>query len=159
MNKLGIWAIAIAGAFLIGVLSANPVVEAIGGWQGAFAGLDARITTLETDSSVYEVSQTITILAGDFTDGTITLLCLDGDKLDSGEVNFVTDPAIFVEGIVVLLDSGAVFTHDPASISTVGNPILAKRIGYSVTPTLSGSGTPLGINVDVTVTILCLSPS
>jgi len=28
MNKLGIWAIAIAGAFLIGILSANPIVEA-----------------------------------------------------------------------------------------------------------------------------------
>jgi len=159
MNKLGIWAIAIAGAFLVGVVSANPVTEAVGGWQGAFDGLDARITTLEGDASVYEVSETITIQAGALTDGTVTLFCLDGDKLDSGEVNFVTDPAIFVPSVVILSDSGAVFIHDPASITTVGNPILAKRIGYSVTPTLLGSGTPLGSNVDVTVTILCLSPS
>ncbi len=31
MNKLGIWAIVVAGAFFVGVLSANPVVEAVGG--------------------------------------------------------------------------------------------------------------------------------
>jgi len=30
MNKLGIWGIAIATAFVIGVLSANPVAEAVG---------------------------------------------------------------------------------------------------------------------------------
>jgi len=35
MNKLGIWAIAIVGAFVIGVLSANPVVDAAGGWKEA----------------------------------------------------------------------------------------------------------------------------
>ena len=46
MNKT----IAIAGiisAFFVGILSANPVVEAVGGWQDAFGGLDTRITSLE----------------------------------------------------------------------------------------------------------------
>ena len=52
MNKLGIWAIAIAGAFVIGILSANPVVEAVGGWQGAFVGLDTRLTALENPPSI-----------------------------------------------------------------------------------------------------------
>jgi len=47
MNKLGIWAIAIVGAFVIGILSANPVVEAVGGWQAAIAGHETRITDLE----------------------------------------------------------------------------------------------------------------
>jgi len=159
MQKLGIWAIAIAGAFLIGVVSANPVSEAVGGWQPAVDGLDARITALEGDSSVYEVSETITIQAGALTDGTVTLMCLAGDKVDSGEVNFVTVQAVFVPDSVFLRDMDAVFIHDPASIDTVGNPILAKRIGYTVLPELAGSGTPLGFNVDVTITILCLSPS
>ena len=49
MSKLGIWAIAIAGAFLVGVLSANPVVEAVGGWKGAFDGLDTRIIKVFSD--------------------------------------------------------------------------------------------------------------
>jgi len=43
MNKLGIWAIAIAGAFLIGVLSANPIVEAQSGWKAAVAELQEQI--------------------------------------------------------------------------------------------------------------------
>jgi len=159
MNKLGIWAIAVAGAFVIGILSANPVVEAVGGWQPAVAGLDARITALEGDASVYEVSGTTTIVAGDLSNETLVLNCLAGDKVDSGEVNFVTDPAIFMEGTVVLQDTDAVFTHDPASITTVGSSILAKRIGYSVLPELAGSGTPLDFDVDVTATIHCLSPS
>lgn len=159
MQKLGIWALVIAGAFIIGVVSANPVTEAVGGWQGAFEGLDTRITALETASSVYEVSETITIQAGALTDGTITLMCLAGDKLDSGAVNFVTNPAVFVPDSVFLRDNDAVFIHDPASITTIGNPIIAKRIGYTVTPALVGSGTPLGFNVDVTVTVVCLSPS
>jgi len=109
--------------------------------------------------SVYEVSDSLTILAGDSTGGTITLDCLAGDKVDSGEVNFVTVPAIFVPGVVRLNDGDAVFIHDPASISSQGNPNLAKRIGYSVNPTLAGSGTPLDFDVEVFVTIHCLSPS
>jgi len=51
MNKLGIWAIAIAGAFVIGILSANPVVEAVGGWQAAIAGHETRISALEAGGS------------------------------------------------------------------------------------------------------------
>ncbi len=47
MNKLGILGIAIAGAFIIGILSANPVVEAVGGWKLSIDGLDTRITALE----------------------------------------------------------------------------------------------------------------
>ncbi len=46
MNK-AILGIVIVGAFLIGILSANPVVEAVGGWQLAFQGLDTRVTDLE----------------------------------------------------------------------------------------------------------------
>ncbi len=63
MNKLGIWAIAIAGAFVIGILSANPVVEAVGGWQGAFDGLDARITELESSTHT-ELSRTTFSVSG-----------------------------------------------------------------------------------------------
>jgi len=50
MNKLGIWAIAIAGAFVIGVLSANPVVEAAqSGWQAANTELKQDIESLFED--------------------------------------------------------------------------------------------------------------
>ena len=46
MNK-AILGIAIAGAFLIGVLSANPVVEAVGGWKVAIADHETRISEIE----------------------------------------------------------------------------------------------------------------
>ena len=49
MNKLGIWAIVIAGAFLIGIFSANPVVEAVGsvgGWQPIVEDLQDQIDAI-----------------------------------------------------------------------------------------------------------------
>jgi len=46
MNKLGIWAIAIATAFVIGILSANPVAEAVGGWKEAVADLQDQINSI-----------------------------------------------------------------------------------------------------------------
>ena len=49
MNKQVILGIAIASAFVIGVLSANPVVEAVGGWQAAVADLLAQITSNDSD--------------------------------------------------------------------------------------------------------------
>jgi len=162
MNKLGIWAIAIAGAFVIGILSANPVVEAVGGWQPAVDGLDARITALENqpapESQVYEVIGTTKIEAGDLSNETITLFCLDGDWRDSNVIDFVTVPPIFEESIVLIHDSELVQFLDPVSETATGIG-LTKRIGYSVLPELIGSGTPLAFDIDVTVTMLCLSPS
>jgi len=46
MKKLGIWGIAIAAAFVVGILSANPVVDAAGGWQLAFQGLQDQIDSI-----------------------------------------------------------------------------------------------------------------
>jgi len=47
MNKLGIWAIVIAAAFVVGVLSANPVVEAAAGWKATVADLQDQIDEIE----------------------------------------------------------------------------------------------------------------
>jgi len=47
MNKTILLGIAITGAFIVGILSANPVGEAVGGWQPVVDGLDARVTALE----------------------------------------------------------------------------------------------------------------
>ena len=63
MKKSILLGVAISSAFLIGIFSANPIVEAVGGWQPAVDGLDARITALEGDASVYEVSVSTVILA------------------------------------------------------------------------------------------------
>jgi len=47
MNKLSIWGIALATAFVIGVLSANPVAEAVGGWQSAIENLQLEVITVD----------------------------------------------------------------------------------------------------------------
>ena len=162
MNKLGIWAIAIAGAFVIGVLSANPVVEAVGGWQPAVDGLDARITALENqpapEARVYEVSGTTTIEAGQSSNEIITLLCLDGDWKDSTTLDFVTVPPIHEDGISLVHDTQTLNIVDPISEASSGTS-LTKRIGVSTLPEFIGSGTPFDFDVDVTVTMVCISPS
>jgi len=47
LNKLGIWAIAIVAAFVVVILSANPVVEAAGGWKAAIEDLQNQIDNIE----------------------------------------------------------------------------------------------------------------
>jgi len=158
MNKLGIWAIAIAGAFVIGVLSANPVVEAVGGWQLAIQGLQDQIDAIPaTETQVYEVIGITTISAGESDGETITLLCDEGDwRID--DVNFVTVPPVFEQSIVVLHDTATIQILDPVSVESVGIG-LSKKVGYSTIPQLIGSGTPLAFDIEVTITILCFSPS
>jgi len=54
LNKLGIWAIVIVAAFVVGILSANPVVEAAGGWKEAVADLLAQITSNDAEIADHE---------------------------------------------------------------------------------------------------------
>jgi len=162
MNKQVLFGLAITTAFVIGVLSANPVVDAAGGWQPVVDGLDARITALETqpapESQVYEVTGTTTIVAGETSNETITLLCLDGDWRDSIVIDFVTVPPIFEDGVVVVHDQDVVRFLDPVSEASTGTQ-LSKSIGVSLVPEFIGQGTPLAFDVDVIVTMLCISPS
>jgi len=109
--------------------------------------------------SVYEVSDSTVILAGETENETLTLLCDAGDWMDNTDnINFVTSPPVFEQDISILHDTNAMFVLDPASLSSTGIA-LSKRIGYSVLPQLLGSGTPFDFPVTVTVTILCNSPS
>jgi len=43
MKKSILLGVAISGAFLIGIFSANPIVEAQGGWKAAFVDLQSQI--------------------------------------------------------------------------------------------------------------------
>jgi len=149
---LGIWAIAIAGAFVIGILSANPVVEAVGGWQLAL-GLHEGDSSAHHDvpeSQIYEVSVSTVILAGETLSPDILLLCLDGDWMFMGAgsrqttVVIVTNPLLAVEG----------FLFTPIA-DPVGLPF-SKPVGMEGPAELQASQ---AANVDVTATILCFSPS
>jgi len=85
MKKLGIWAIAIAGAFVIGVFSANPVVDAAGGWKAAIAGHETRITDLENQPAE-SVNTYVRIQTG--SPPIQTAFCDEGDVVLSGGFNF-----------------------------------------------------------------------
>ena len=73
MNKTILLGIAISGAFIVGILSANPVSEAVGGWQLAFDGLDTRITALEGSQTLeimrYEGGGIVGTAPGHFLNG------------------------------------------------------------------------------------------
>ncbi len=160
MNKLGIWAIVVAGAFFLGVLSANPVVEAVGGWQGAFDGLDTRITALENqpvpESQVYEVSGVSVISAGEIFGLEVQLRCLDGDRFlfAAPAAELSVDPTIIdTYQIRIRSTSEDLVKANIPGIDT-GNEIL---IGYDLRTANDGEKPPF--EIEVTVTGVCLSPS
>jgi len=160
MRKTILLGIAIASAFIIGTLTANPVVEAVGGWKEAL-GLHEGDGSAHHDvpeAQVYEVIGTTLIEAGETSNEVITLLCEDGDWMDNTDnINFVTNVDVFFDGSR-LHDTDAMLILDPESVATTGLP-LSKRIGYSVLPELQGFALPFDFDVLVTITILCNSPS
>jgi len=87
MKKTILLGIAIASAFMIGILSANPVVEAVGGWQAAIAGHETRITDLENQPAGVTDFYTKSVsggFSGGNNPGTLTADCDAGDIATGG---------------------------------------------------------------------------
>ena len=103
MNKLGIWAIAIVGAVWIGVLSANPVVEAVGGWQPVVEGLDARVTALENQADFNSYWLNDAVPSGE---ENLAVLCNVGDKIIAGSVEIPGGTASIIQNRPIF-DQGA----------------------------------------------------
>jgi len=51
MKKSILLGVVISGAFLIGIFSANPIVEAQGGWKAVFDDLQSQINAIPTTST------------------------------------------------------------------------------------------------------------
>jgi len=100
--------------------------------------------------SNYEVSDSTVIPAGETTSETLTMLCLDGDWMFMGigptqtTIDIATSPLVSIEGF------GFNFITDPAGLP------FSKTVGTEGTAELV---TLQAFDVEVTVTILCLSPS
>ena len=141
MNKLGIWVIAIAGAFLIGVLSANPVIEAAEGWKAAVADLQNQIDN--TSGQVYEVSLTVPIGIKDDIPKPFSLRCLDGDRM-------------YVSNV---LPSSVESVSDPEGLGGIGDLSFLKDGNRNVGVEGLAVGTLQLFEYEITATILCLSPS
>jgi len=157
MQKLGIWALAIAGAFVVGILSANPVSEAVGGWQPAVDGLDARISALEGDASVYEVTAVSIIPAGELIGNEVQLQCLDGDifpSLNRIVTLSIDDPTIDTTNLLITKIVISVEENDE-----LFSDFSSKLIRVDVKARHDAATQPQLFDIPVTITILCLSPS
>jgi len=146
---MGIWAIAIATAFVIGTLSANPVVEAVGGWKEAL-GLHEGDSSAHHDipeSQIYELSEIVTINAGSRFSSPYSLTCLSGDWLNIGS-GLQNSVALVADPVVQIRDANLDFIFESS--------IFSKAIGLEGNAELQDMH---GFPVQVTATILCLSPS
>jgi len=144
MNK-AILGIAIAGAFVIGTLTANPVVEALGGWKEA-------IQEITSEQPIYEVSAVSVISAGTGTGSLVQLRCSEGDTFIDGERNTVLSLDPSKSFPVLRTDFIQVQENEPNIASTSG-----RVIGADVRASANG-GQPT-FDVPVTITGLCLNPN
>ena len=182
MNKLGIWAIVVAGAFFLGILTANPVVEAVGGWKAAVIELNDDISDIELfleersdfwefleesgeeafESQVYEVSGVSLVPAAGSTPhlgNNVQLRCLDGDWLLVDDIQ--RPVALSYDSSIVLaaeriISSGSVvdeFDEDNDNIA-MGH---SKPIGWDGRAEQTRG--LQAVDIPVTITGLCLSPS
>ena len=162
----------IIGAFVVGVLTANPVVEAAGGWKAAIEDLQNQIDDIELlegpqgeqgeqgeqgsagPLEVYEVSG-VSVISADSIFGTLVeLRCLDGDVyLDpSPSVTLRPQPPPSDEiPSIISADITAVHESDATKI------FFSRIIGSDVTAINQGILQPFPITV--TVVGLCVSPS
>jgi len=105
MNKLGIWGIAIAGAFVVGILTANPVVEAVGGWKEAVANLQSQI---DASDEIFTVEDTKDVPEGNTV--TIELVCPENSASirDGNSWEFIS--ASSTDGLSTSVSSGVTLT-------------------------------------------------
>jgi len=161
MNKLGIWALVIATAFMIGIFSANPVVEAVGGWKAAVDDLQNQIDNLEPSEQIYEVSVVSVIPESSTTGSFVMLRCLEGDMFLNA-VSQDSEPRLLIE-----LDPSLDTTN--LSITTTAINIITENIegvhdsnqriiGYDTRARQSGATQMFEIPVTISGFCLSLSP-
>ncbi len=155
MRKTILLGIAIASAFVIGTLTANPVVEAVGGWKEAIQGLQDQIDSFPIpESQIYEVSGVSVIPIGSIEGSVIQLRCLEGDTFYEGlrKVRMSTTVDVTPRALS-LINYQSVFNPSPPNFfdghtGIIGADVRARMAGGSLT-----------FEVPVTATGLCFSPS
>jgi len=143
-------------AFIAGAITANPVVEAVGGWQLAIADLQSQIDEIP-GTQVYEISAVSIILQGEDRGNEVRLQCLEGDWfLAPFSIGIITtEPSIVGEGIRLNTSSEQIIIGDLNSLSNFN-----KIIGFDVLPVITDIGSSVApFDIDVTLTGLCVSPS
>jgi len=154
MNKTILFGIAIAVAFVVGVLSANPVVQAVGGWQAAVDDLQSQIDAI-SGTQVYEISGVSVIPEGEIEGPTYSIFCEDGDWLETSSSIVITSVEQSIDGLPFTVFSFRTVILDDET----PNVEPSKAIGLEVTPKITPTDQEAPFDLTVTTTGLCLSPS
>ena len=136
-----------------------PLAEGAIGWNGFLREIGFGGT------QVYEVSGVSVIPAGTTDGSEVQLRCLDGDYFATFFNGFVTVPNRH-KAYVMSIDDPSI---DTTTLNIAGRAVIvqefspgirednSKTIGYDVTASQDGPGQP--VDVPVTITGVCLSPS
>jgi hypothetical protein len=138
-----------------------PLAEGTAGWNGFLREIGLGGT------QVYEVSGVSVMPAGTVTGSEVQLRCLDGDYFFSTSTDFVQNPInIRTDAIFLSIDDPSIDTTN-LGIVAIGSSVeeripgirndRAKVIGYDVTTI--NDGPDVLVDVPVTITGVCLSPS
>ena len=153
MNKLGIWGIAIAAAFVVGVLSANPVVDAAkSGWQPVVADLQSQIDEISVEPEV--ITRTASDDFNKFSGEKMLEVTCEDDEVflsNSKVVTYSPVPAVIP---VSNSDSGPIECDSCAG----DTGILRNVIGWNFRTFDATNGFPEELPTEVTISIACVKP-
>jgi len=159
MRKTILVGIVIASAFIIGVLSANPVADAMAGWKFALDehARDASTHHDTPESQVYEVSGVSVIPpvveSGDEVGSPVQLRCLDGDWFQKPVV--LSTNAIPVDRTDIrIIGKGNFVLESEQGIEEE----FEKTIGWDGFAEIEFLDSTTFSDIPVTITGLCVSP-
>jgi len=124
-NRASIIVLAVIAGLVIGIISANPVVEAVEGWKAAFNDLLAQI--ISNDSDIEDHETRITNLEGDSATYEVSLFVITrctpggcsssgGVSCDQNDIAIIGDPIGVYE--TVSGQTYTVFSSDPSTVNT-----------------------------------------
>jgi len=157
-----IWALGITKivlvAFVVGILASFGVASTVQFAEGA-VGWNSFLKEIGFNPpTVYEVSANALIPKGDNDAPVMQLLCLDGDYLNEDILTIEGDDTGLPVDSEVIAISIQLIRENPDSKFTPSKPI-----GFSFRPLYSNPAEPppamAPFDIEVTITILCLSPS
>ena len=153
MNKLGIWGIAIAAAFVVGVLSANPVVDAAkSGWQPVVADLQSQIDEISVEPEV--ITRTNSAEFDNFSGEKILEVTCEDDEVFLSNSKVVTYSPVPDMIPVSNSDSSPIICESCAG----DTGILSNVIGWNFRTSDTTNGFPEDPPTLVTVSIACVKP-
>jgi len=131
--------VSVIAGFVIGIISANPVVEAAGGWKAAFDDLQSQITSNDADIADLETATTVELYKVSSTllppPQEVELNCDAGDTVVSGYVIFPDGVTADVFAVAINDGEGMILKEEGATeLSVVTFQIICAKGGIEALP-------------------------